>query len=205
MHEVDRHPVDGSESAVDATDKLIDGRAEVLVLLDVLPRRNGDLDKDDLSDPLGVLLEEDLHGVELLRDTLDVVETVDTDDELDALEATAEGRDALLNFLLLEGLVELARLDTDRERADRGVAADELDAVRGALEAEKARARRDEVAGVVVGVEADEVAVEDTEEDLAADGEGAAEQRRSARFPLTAQRRPTHRKTSELGKGVWRK
>lgn len=37
MHEVDGHKVDSSEPAVDATNKLVDGRSQVLVLLDILP------------------------------------------------------------------------------------------------------------------------------------------------------------------------
>jgi len=142
VHKVDRHPVDGTEAAVDAPDELVDHGAQVLVLLDVLARGDGDLDEDDLADPLGVLLEEDLHGVELLRHALDVVEAVDADDELDALEPAPQGRDALLHLVLLERLEELAGLDADRERADGRVAADELDLVGRALDAEQARARR---------------------------------------------------------------
>lgn len=168
MHEMNRHPVDCSEAAVDAPDELVHHRPQVLVLLDVLPRRDSDLDEDDFADPLGVLFEEDLHGVKLLRNALDVVEAVDTDNELDALETAAQGSDALLDLLLLERFVELARLDTDREGSDSRMPPNELDAIRRALEVQESRARRDKVAGVVVRVEADEVAVEDAEEDLAA-------------------------------------
>lgn len=49
VHEVDGHEVDSAEATIDTADKLVDGRAEVLVLLDVLTRRDGQLDEDDLQ------------------------------------------------------------------------------------------------------------------------------------------------------------
>jgi len=214
VHKVDWHPVDGAKAAVDAPDEFVDHGAQVLVLLDVLARRDRDLDEDDLADPLGVLLEEDLHGVELLRHALDVVEAVDADNELDVLEPPPQGRDALLHLFLLQRLEELSRLDPDRERADRRVAADELDLVRGALDTEEARARREEVPRVVVRVKPNEVAVEDAEEDFAPDGEravttaGARSVTASSPSPGPSSSREsqnTHRNTSEEGNGVWRK
>jgi hypothetical protein len=83
---MNRHKLDGPEPAVDPADEFVDHRPEVLVLLDVLTRRDGELDEHDLSDPLGVLFEEHLESVKLLRYALDVVETVDADNDLDALE-----------------------------------------------------------------------------------------------------------------------
>ena len=57
-----------------------------------------------LADPLRVLREEELEPVQLLRDALDVVEPVDADDDLDALEALLERGDAVLHAVLLEVL-----------------------------------------------------------------------------------------------------
>lgn len=85
------------------------------------------MDENDFADPFRVLLEEDLHGVKLLRNTLDVIETVDADDEFDPLETALERLDALLDGDLLEGFVELRGLDTDREGTDGGVTASEVD------------------------------------------------------------------------------
>lgn len=48
VHVVNRHELDGAESAVDPADELVDARAEVLVLLHVLPRGDRELDEDDL-------------------------------------------------------------------------------------------------------------------------------------------------------------
>lgn len=104
VQEVDRHPIDRAEPAVDPPDQLVDRRAQVLVLLDVLARRHGDLDEDDLAEPLWVFFEEDLHRVQLLRHALDVVEAVDADNDLDAFETTTERRDTLHDRVLRERL-----------------------------------------------------------------------------------------------------
>jgi hypothetical protein len=201
VHKVDGHEVDGAEPAVDAADELVDGAPQVLVLLDVLPRGHRELDEHDLADPLGVLREEELERVQLLRDALDVVEPVDADDDLDALEAALERREAVLDDLLLQvlrgesasGLGPRARtrggqaahgdealgVDADGEGADVRESPFELDAVGHRRQAEDARARGEEVPRVVVRVEADQVRVEDAEQDLAADREDSARGRPS--------------------------
>ena len=48
MHEVDRHELDRSESTVDSSHELVDRRSQVLVLLDVLTGRDGELNEDNL-------------------------------------------------------------------------------------------------------------------------------------------------------------
>jgi hypothetical protein len=96
-----RHELDSSETSIDTTDELVDSCAQVLVLLDVLSGGYGKLCKNDLSDPLWMLSEEELERVELLGDALDIVKTVDADDDLDAVEALLEGCDPLLDGLLL--------------------------------------------------------------------------------------------------------
>lgn len=45
---MDRHELDRSKSTVDSADELVDGRAQVLVLFDVLTGGDGELDEDDL-------------------------------------------------------------------------------------------------------------------------------------------------------------
>jgi hypothetical protein len=86
VQKVDGHELDGAELAVDTADELVDDGAQVLVLFDVLAGGNSDLDEDDLADPFGVFGEEHFHGVELLRHALDVVQSVNADDEFDAFE-----------------------------------------------------------------------------------------------------------------------
>ena len=104
VHEVNRHKLDRTEATVDAAYELVDGRAQVLVLLDVLTGRNGELNENDLPDPFGVLSEEDFESVELLRDTLDVVETVNADDDFAAFESLAKGGDTRSHRFTLEAL-----------------------------------------------------------------------------------------------------
>jgi len=104
MHEVYRHKLNGAETSVDTTNELVYSCAQILVLLDVLSRGHGELHKDDLSNPLRVLGEEEFKCVELLRNALDIVKSVDTDDDLDAVETLLKGSDTLLNGLFLQVL-----------------------------------------------------------------------------------------------------
>jgi len=48
--------------------------------------------------------EEEFECMELLRNALDIVKSVDTDDDLDAIEALLKGSNTLLNGLLLQVL-----------------------------------------------------------------------------------------------------
>jgi hypothetical protein len=95
------HELDSSETSIDTTDELVDSGAQVLVLLDILSGGYSKLRKNDLPDPFWVLGEEEFERVELLGDALDIVKTVDADDDLDAVEALFEGCDTLLDGLLL--------------------------------------------------------------------------------------------------------
>ncbi len=104
VHEVYRHKLNGAETSVDTTNELVYSCAQVLVLLDVLSRGHGELRKDDLPNPLRVLGEEEFECMELLRNALDIVKSVDTDDDLDAIEALLKGSNTLLNGLLLQVL-----------------------------------------------------------------------------------------------------
>ena len=101
MHKVYRHEIDRSETSIDATDKLVNSCTQVLVLLDVLSGGNSKLRKDNLPDPLWMLSEEELECVELLGNALDIVKTVDANDDLDTIEALLERCDTLLNRLFL--------------------------------------------------------------------------------------------------------
>ena len=109
MHEVDGHELDRSKTSVDAPNELVDCRAQVLVFLDILARGYGKLRKDNLADPFRMLCQEELERVQLLGDTLDVVQTVNANDDLHAVEALLERGDALLDTLLLQILQSKVR------------------------------------------------------------------------------------------------
>lgn len=65
--------------------------------------------KDNLADPLWVLAEEELECVQFLWDTLDVVQSVDTNNDLDAVEAVLELLDTFLDVGLLQVLLKDVR------------------------------------------------------------------------------------------------
>lgn len=78
-----------------------------------------------------MLSKEDLEGVQLLRHSLDVIETVDTNNQLDALELACERGNTLLDILLLEALDELFGIDTNGEGTNSDKFAIIIDSVRG--------------------------------------------------------------------------
>jgi hypothetical protein len=104
MHKVYRHKLDSAEASINATDELVDRCTQILVLLDVLSRGHGELYKDDLSDPFWVLSEEELKCMELLRNALNIIKSIDADDDFHAVKALLKGNDTLLNGLFLQVL-----------------------------------------------------------------------------------------------------
>jgi hypothetical protein len=58
----------------------------------------------DLSTPFRVVSEEDVKGVEFLRYSFDVIESIDTDNDLLALEFLFEFGDTFLTFRILKFL-----------------------------------------------------------------------------------------------------
>lgn len=124
-----------TEFSVDSADELVDNSAQVLILLDILTTGDGNLNKNDLANPLGMLSQEHLEGVQFLRDALDVVKTIDTDNQLHALELALQHSNTVLDFGLLQTLLEFFRINADWKRADGDDLALELDAVRSGSEA----------------------------------------------------------------------
>lgn len=123
-----------TEPPIDPANELIHDRSQVLILLHIAATGNGNLDEYNLSNPLRVLVEENFESVKLLGNTLDVVETVNADDEFDTLELLLELRDTFLDGGFGETLGKLFRVDTDRECADCTEFAFVLDAVGGGRE-----------------------------------------------------------------------
>ena len=85
--------------------------------------------------------EEDLESVQLLGHAFDVVETIDTNDNLDVLESLLEALDTFNHIGLLQTLREFLWVDTDGEGTDRDKLALELDTIRCGGEPEDARTR----------------------------------------------------------------
>jgi hypothetical protein len=104
MHKVYRHKLESAETPINTTDELVDLCEQSPVLLQVLSRGHGELHKDNLSDPFWVLSEEELEGMELLRNALDRIKPIDADDDFHAVKALLKGSDTLLNGLFLQVL-----------------------------------------------------------------------------------------------------
>ena len=62
-----------------------------------------------LSDPLGVLAEEKFESVQLLRNSLDVIQAINTDYDLHVPEPILELLDAFLHAFLLQVLLPRER------------------------------------------------------------------------------------------------
>jgi len=100
-----------------------------------------------------VLSQEHLERVQLLRDTLDVVQSVDTNDNFAPLETLLKRLESGLDRFAAETVDKLHGLDTDRVCADLSISALELDTVGHGLETEDSGARGEEVPSVVVRME----------------------------------------------------
>jgi hypothetical protein len=122
-----------------------------------------------------VLCQENFQSVELLGNTLDVVESIDTNDELHTIKLTTERSNTFLNLGLLEAFNELLGVNADREGTDADKATIPINTVGGSRGTEDTRAAAEEVASVVVGVEADEIAVEQASEESLTHGKNTVD------------------------------
>jgi hypothetical protein len=118
--------------------------------------------------------------MEFLRNTLDVVKTIDSDNELYALEFALKGCNTLLYLWLPQSLVELLGVNANGKSANGDDLALKLDSVRGRRKSplnlsvrettslgsvqysQDARTTAQEVTCVIVSVEADQIAVKYT-------------------------------------------
>jgi len=113
---MDRHELNGAEPPIDSSNKLIHCRSEVLIFLHVLTRRHRKLNKHklktgdqkslphraltDFADPFWVLCKEQLHRMELLGNSLNVIEAIYTNDDLHSTKSLLQLVDAVLDGLL---------------------------------------------------------------------------------------------------------
>jgi hypothetical protein len=101
------------------------------------------------------LSEEDFETLELLGQTLDVVQSVDTDDNLFALEFGLQVSGPLEDTGPLDGFDESIRVDTDGEGSDLGESAFILDSIGLGRDLENSSAGRKEMSSVIICVESD--------------------------------------------------
>ena len=120
-----------------------------------------------------MLFQEQLERSHFLWYPFDIIQSINTDDQLDTAESPLELVDPRLDLRFLDATDELFRIDTDGEGADVAVFPIELNPVGHGGKREDTRAGRKEVAGIVVGVEADEVAVKNAQQDFTSDWKDA--------------------------------
>ena len=154
MDVLDRRAAGLAEAPVDARDQELDLVTLRAVLGALEARRDDHLDHRRRPRALGVLLEEALERVELLRDPLRVVEALDAENEPPALVLLLEIGQEPLGLGLGEHLAEAVDVDADRVDADADPTPVELEPVRLRVDAEHPQARRAEVARVVADLEA---------------------------------------------------
>ena len=104
---MDRHRLDRSEASVDSTHRFVDGGAQVLILFHILTRGYCYLNQHHFADPLRMILQERLESVQLLRYTFDVIQSIDTDDDLDTFESTLQTLDPFLDAFAFQTVLEL--------------------------------------------------------------------------------------------------
>jgi hypothetical protein len=89
------------------------------------------LDQDDFADPLWMIGEEHFKGMKFLRDTFDVVQPIDSYNQLDPFELAREDGDAILYPLFLEGVDEFIGINAYRECCNRYIFPPEFNSIRG--------------------------------------------------------------------------
>ena len=172
---MDGHEFHCAEFTIDPTDKFIDHGAEILIFLNILSTRYSNLDEDYLSDPFRMIGEEYFKGVQFLGDTFDVIQSVDTHDEFDASKLLLEYSNTFLYFWEFESVDKLLGVNSN----GKGGYSDELPPkfdsvwcgwsfsvvnISGGLilvfvNLQYSGATTQEMPGIVVGMEADQVAM----------------------------------------------
>ncbi len=134
VHKMDWHELDGAcnqlakayrmiknshtEFTVDTAHKLIDHCSQVLILFHILSAWYGNLNENNFANPFGMLAEENFQSMEFLWNALDVVESVDANNEFDTVELAFERCDTFLHFWLFEAFFEFRGIDADGKSAN---------------------------------------------------------------------------------------
>ena len=109
-----------------------------------------------------MLFEEFLIGQQLLRDTLNHIQPVHTQHDLPPCISVEKLGNVPLYLISVKSTCESFRIDADGEGGHSGDAAVVLDTFGRAFKAKDPRAGGDEVTGVVVSVESDEISSKDS-------------------------------------------
>src|SRR5262249_7458800 len=119
---VDPDPTPAGEGPVDLAHPPLHPEAVLAVAGDLLPARPRGLPQGDAAAQFGRRLEQLPEGLELLRNALGVVETIDAEDDAAAGLVGAQARRLLDDDRLPRAPLERARIDRDREGPDAHVA-----------------------------------------------------------------------------------
>lgn len=162
---------------VDTSHDIRDGGVE----LALIRRRGGDLDHDNLVAPLGVLVEKEFIGEQLLSHPTDVVELVTGDNQFHALVSLLKGIEPESDIRVRAVLFQGNGIDANGHVDDINMAVLELDARRRGLDAQETTARLEKVARILLDLETDEIGTEHALEEFLAHGETAKDFRRGKR------------------------
>jgi len=93
---------------------------QVLVLFHILSAGYSDLNKLNFANPFGMLAEETVKGMEFVFYTLDIVESVDANNEFDTLELAFDRCNTLLYLWILQTFFKFLRIDANGVVANSG-------------------------------------------------------------------------------------
>lgn len=99
--------------AVNSSNKFLDFLAQHLIFMYSRARRDAQLHQHDLADPLGIFLQHLIKGMKFLGYSLDIVQSVDSQDYLLALEVLLELCLLCLGCFGSYRSFELLRIDAD--------------------------------------------------------------------------------------------
>mmetsp|Transcript_22549 Transcript_22549/g.72551 ORF Transcript_22549/g.72551 Transcript_22549/m.72551 type:complete len:490 (-) Transcript_22549:418-1887(-) len=122
-----------------------------------LSRAEGDLYEDDLVGEFGVVVEELFKCKKLVDEALGGVQGIDGQDEGPLLELVLEARDGVARRVRRDPRTDDRGFDADGADADTRLVSVVLDLVGRRFDAEDDLAAREEVAGVVVGLESQQI------------------------------------------------
>lgn len=94
---MNRHELDGAKAAIDSAYQLVDDCSEILVFFDVFSAGYCYLDEHNFSYPFRVFCKEYLECVKLLGNSFDIIESVDSNDQLYPFEFTFQDSDSVLD------------------------------------------------------------------------------------------------------------
>lgn len=90
-------------------------RLQRLILLDVLPTRNSNLDQHHFIIQLGMIIQKHVERFQLMRQTFDIVQPVNAQYHFDPTVLLLQLGNSRLHFRFAQRIVEFQRIDSDDE------------------------------------------------------------------------------------------